>query len=187
LPGTYGLTAAYSGDINYAPTTKTDSATAYVVSLTNVALINNGSTPGMAETGDTIVLTYSGAIPLGSLCSAWAGDTTNETLADGVVTLVDGGKSASDSVTMTSASCATPTGGSFGSIKLRSHNYVTNGNAVFTSSTIAWNATAFTLTITLGTLQTPSGTLGTASSSPIYTSGFSIPGSPFTIPSGPQF
>jgi len=71
---------------------------------------------------------------------------------------------------MTSATCSS--GGSFGSIDLGASGYVNFNDASFTSSTVTWNASTFTLTITLGTVG-GSGTVATDTSShtATYTAG----------------
>lgn len=183
-PGTYNVTAAYSGDVNYPPTSSTAPATTYAVALTGISL--NGATPGTIATGDTIALTFSAPLALGTLCNAWAGQTAPNPLTDATVTVVNGTGSTNDSITITaSASCTS--GGNFGSINLESQGYVSNKNKAFSPSTIAWSAGAFTLTITLGT-KGNTGTLGSvSSSSAVYKAGFAIPGSPCTTSNEPQF
>jgi len=133
-----------------------------------------------------------------SLCSAWSGDSNNQTLnASGnvTVTVSDGTGATNDGLTVSSASCTF----NFGSINLGANNYVTGGNLSFGGSggnisTIAWDATNHVLTITLG--HASGGTANTvASSTPVYTaspaitdtSGNPIANSPFTLPTGRQF
>jgi hypothetical protein len=140
---------------------------------TAVQLLDGGGTAGTAEQGDRIVVTFSETLRVSTLCSIWSGDFSDQTLAalsDVTVTLADG-VVASDTVTLTSASCAFH----FGSINLGSTGYATGGNVTFSGSTtadrstIAWSATTRTLTITLGH-GAGLGSVGTvASSAATYT------------------
>ncbi len=173
----YTVTATYGGDMNYLTTTASDSVTPSAVTLTDVVL--NGTVPGKIQSGDSIVVSFSGPINLDVICTGWTGAT----LTDGVVKVTNGGSD--DSISITSASC-TPND-NFGTIDLGSPGYVTgSGNKLFSGSTISWSAN--TLTITLGATRSGGGTLGTVfASSPTYAAGFAIPGSPFQIPFGTQF
>jgi hypothetical protein len=140
---------------------------------TAVQLLDGGSTAGRADQGDRIVATFSQTLRVSTLCSTWSGDFSDQSLTslgDVTVTLVDGG-AASDSLTVASASCTLH----FGSVNLGSTSAVTGGNATFSGSTIAdrttvaWNAAAHSLTITLGH-SGGAGIAGTVpSSSAVYT------------------
>ena len=121
---------------------------------TAMQLVDRGATAGKAEQGDQIVVTFSQTLRVSTLCSTWSGDFTDQSLAalgDVTVTLTDGGV-ANDTLTVTSASCTFH----FGTVNLGSIGSVIGGNATFAgstiadTSTIAWNATTHTLTITLG-------------------------------------
>jgi hypothetical protein len=131
--------------------------------VTAVTLVNGGSTIGKVEPGDQIVVTFSQTLSVSSLCSTWSGNLTNQSLStagDVTVTLTDGG-AANDTMTLSSATCTFH----FGTLNLGATGYVTGGSRTFsgftgaTASTIAWNAGARTLTVTLGA-PAGSGTLG---------------------------
>jgi hypothetical protein len=178
---TYNMTATYSGDINYIPASATSvPVTSYAVVLDSVSIFNQpGNTLGKIQSGDSIVMTFSGQVNLGTLCSAWAGDPTTETVTDGVVTVSNVNP---DSLTFASSTCAPNE--AFGSLNLASNAAVKGGNATFTGSTITWNETLDQLTVTLGTLHLNGATLGTVTgnpNSPVYTAGFPVPGSPYTL------
>ena len=135
---------------------------------TAVQLLDNGGTAGKTEQGDRIIVTFSQTLRVSTMCSTWSGDFTDQSLAalgDVTVTLTDGGV-ANDTLTVTSASCTYH----FGTINLGSTGYATGGNVTFSGSTtadkstIAWNATTHTLTITLGH-SAGTGTVGTVASS----------------------
>jgi hypothetical protein len=135
---------------------------------TSVVLVNGGSTVGQVEQGDQIVVTYSQTLGVGSLCSTWSGNQTDQSLAavgDVTVTLTDGGIS-NDTMTVTSGTCTFH----FGTLNLGATGYVAGGNRIFwgattgTCSTITWNAGAHTLTVTLGA-PLGTGTVGTVASS----------------------
>ena len=110
--------------------------------------------PPASRAGRPIVATFSETLRVSTMCSTWSGDFSDQTLAalgDVTVTLADGGV-ANDTVTVTSASCTFH----FGTVNLGSTAYATGGNVTFSGSTtadrstITWNATNRTLTITLG-------------------------------------
>jgi type II secretory pathway pseudopilin PulG len=188
--GTYTATATYLGDINYpSPAPVSATANVYLLTLVSVALNNAPfNTLGKIQSGDSIIVTFSGLVSLGNFCSAWALDpnTMSENLGNGLITVVNGGKNKNDSMTISSASCTPNTG--FGGLDLGASGFVKNGTATYSGSTIKWDATKFTLTITLGAQQLSSGaTLGTVSSNPIYSAGFSVPNSPYTIVTNSQF
>jgi hypothetical protein len=117
---------------------------------------------GRAEAGDAVRVTFSQALDVGSLCSTWSGDASNQSIAvDSVVTVRiqnDAAPSGNDllDVTTTAAAC----GGQFhfGSIDLGSTSFVT-GATTFAGtganrSSIAWNPTTRQLTVTLGARAT---------------------------------
>jgi type II secretory pathway component PulJ len=165
--------------------------------ITSIALANGGSIPGKLEKGDTITVTFSAQMSVSSFCSAWSGNASNQSLSasnDVNVALTNGTGATNDSLTVTSASCTF----NFGTLNLGSPSYVSSvvsfGGSGANVSTIAWNATAHTLTITLGAQK--SGTvLNVASSAPVYTAsgsvvdgtGAAIGNSPFTLPTVQQF
>jgi hypothetical protein len=165
--------------------------------VTALQLLDGGGTAGRAQTGDRIVVTYSQTLGVASLCSAWSGNLAAQSLSasnDVTVTLVDGA-AGNDTVTVTSATCTLHVG----TLNLGSAAYVTGGNRTFSgsgtsASSVGWDPTTRTLTITLGGAS-GLGTVGTvASSSTTYTPdaaiknavGTAVSGS-FTTLGGAQF
>jgi hypothetical protein len=135
--------------------------------VTAVQLVDGGGTVGRAQTGDRIVVTYSQTLGVASMCSTWSGNLSAQSLAasnDVTVTLVDGG-AGNDTVTVASATCTLHVG----SFNLGSTGYVSGGNRTFSgsgssASSVAWDPTTRTLTITLGGAS-GLGTVGTVASS----------------------
>jgi hypothetical protein len=146
-----------------------------------------GTAVGRADSGDTVVVTYSEQIDATSFCSTWTnsgsqvlGAGTNmevdilitDNAANDVLTIADvGGTGGSN--------CGGSTSFKFGSIALGA-NYVTgnvtfSGNGTANRSVLTWNPTAKTLTIRLGTVQGP-GTVNSsvAASTPSFTPSTSL-------------
>jgi hypothetical protein len=120
-------------------------------------MLTNGGTAGVIDTGDTISVKFSKPMSEASICSAWAGDDAATHLPildnDITVTATDGGGTANDSVTITSAATCAGTQPRFGTIDLPP-DYVNGLAETFNrtgagASTVAWTAPD-TLTITLG-------------------------------------
>lgn len=141
---------------------------------TALATANGTGTAGAPDAGDSVSVTFSERLSAGSLCAAWADDTTVKTLSSGVVVTIanDGKPSANDILTVTAPSCG-PTGFHFGAVNLGYKGFVKGGagatyGASGTPSTITWTPSTLTLTIVLGTAS--GGNLGTVSSSTaVYT------------------
>lgn len=119
---------------------------------TSAKLANGSGTAGTADTGDTATFVFSEQLNAVSLCSAWTNSGT-QTLINATVTLTNAGTT--DTLGVTTASCTF----NFGSDVVG--NYVT-ATATFTNSTIVWDPSAKTLTITLGTFSSGTLTPGTA-------------------------
>ena len=165
---------AQASQTDAARNTGTSSTNTFTVDTTtptvsSVSLVNGGSTAGKVEAGDQIVIVFSEQMAVSSFCSAWSGDTTNQSISgnnQATATLTDGGGS-SDSINVSSSTCTF----NFGSISLGNTGYVTGGNATFAGTgggktTISWNASARTITVTLGT----KGGSGTIPASPVTSS-----------------
>jgi hypothetical protein len=140
---------------------------------TNVTLNNvSGGTTGVAEKGDSVVVTFNEVMDASSFCSNWVNDGSTQMKSgtgDGVsITITDAG--ASDVLSSVTASGCTF---HFGSVALNA-NYVT-ATAVFSgngssASAVSWNPSTRQLTITFGALN--SGTVNAtpqAASTPSYT------------------
>ena len=154
--------------------------------ISSLQLANGGTTQGQIEASDTIAVTFSEQMRVSSICSGgaanWSGDTSSQTIGgNGNVTVTindNAGGSGNDTVTLSVAGSQCTTF-QFGTIDLGSNAYVSGGNATFSgsganASTIAWDPTTHTMTITLGT-KGGTGTVATvASSTAILTPSSSI-------------
>jgi hypothetical protein len=139
--------------------------------ITALATANHGTTAGKMEKTDTITITLSKQMAAQSICSAWTNGGSGAQSNSTATVHVTGNSEPGNNVLSISAwtSCGTF---HFGSIDLGTKTYVTstggsNKPVDFTGSTIAYDGTAHTLTVTLGTASTGggAGTLGTVSSS----------------------
>ncbi len=129
---------------------------------TTLALTNGGGggggSSGRIATGDWLDITYSQALDVASLCSTWSGNAGNQSVnSDDVVSVTivsDGAASGNDQLVVATSAAACGGAFAFGSVDLGSPSFV-SGDVVFQGSginrsTIAWDASAFKLTITLG-------------------------------------
>jgi hypothetical protein len=106
------------------------------------------------DAGDAATIVYSEQLQSSSFCSAWSSNSTTQTLNNATVTVSDSG--ANDSIAVTTPSCTFRLG------TIIVGDYVSGGGATaatFTSSTLSWNPTTKTFTITLGTLASGSGNI----------------------------
>jgi Tfp pilus assembly protein PilV len=160
--------------------------------ITSVTLTNkaSGGTAGKMEVGDKITIVYSDVMSVGSFCSTWSGNASNQSLTGNglLVNVSDGTGATNDALTISTSSGCTF---NFGSINLGSNAYVTTAASFGGASgntTIAWTASTDTLVITLGA-QTGTSATVSASTSPIYTASGSLVdstnlalgNSPFTV------
>ena len=122
------------------------------IAVTSLTLANGAATAGKPEPGDTIAIQFNGPISVNSACSAWANNTADQLLTDAIVTILDGG-GAHDSIAFSSPSCVLH----LGTIDLGSTGYAPSGQVTFgatgSGSTIAYSASTYKITITLGTQQ----------------------------------
>ena len=118
-----------------------------------VALTNGtGGIAGRVEQGDKIVVTFSDDLAVASMCSAWTGNASDQTISgnnQASVTLTDGG-AGNDSLSVSSSTCTF----GFGGLALGSTAYTTAtvsyGGTGAAATTVTWSAAARQLTITLG-------------------------------------
>ena len=136
--------------------------------VSSVALSNGtGNIAGKIEKGDKIVVTFSDAVNLSSICASWASGAYAQN--DFTVTVADGGV-ANDSITLTSPTCGS-SGMTLGSFNLSNTSFVGatasfggNGGANQTSMSFSGNV----LTITLGKASvSPTVVSNTATFSPL--------------------
>jgi hypothetical protein len=135
---------------------------------TNV-LLTNGGTLGVADKGDAVTVTYSEGMDAASFCSGWVNNGSDQTKSGSaggvVVTITNNGTS--DTLSVTASGCTFH----LGSVALNA-DYVSStstfsgngGNA----SSITWNPTLLTLTITFGTPASGSQNPGVPISTPSY-------------------
>src|SRR6185437_850945 len=160
--------------------------------ISSVSLSNtSGGTAGTIEQGDTIAVVFSKTMDVSDFCSSWSSDTSDQSLSannDVTVTVTNG---THDSITVSSATCSFH----FGSIDLGAGGYVSS-SATFkgsysSKSSIFWDVSARTLTITFGA-RTAGSVSNVSASTPVYTaysslsdtSGALLSNSPFTLPYG---
>ncbi|WP_416417654.1 hypothetical protein [Paenarthrobacter aromaticivorans] len=140
--------------------------------VTSVRLNNGGATLGKVEQGDSVTLTFSEPLSANAICSAWTSNTTTQTQNGNGSSQVVVNISAGDVLTVTGAGC---TSLRIGSINLGG-DYNTNSSAALTfagnntsGSSLTWNPTANTLTITLGAGASGGSTLTSTTIFPTYT------------------
>ena len=169
-PGTIGYSAQATDAAGNTGPAGTASSIKDVSSptVTGVQLNNGGATPGKVEKGDSVTITFSEPINPTTICSVWANNTTNVQTqagnnADNVIVNV----SSTNTLTVTGAGCPTLRVGSValgGNYTSSAISFSGNGG---NASSLSWNPTARTLTITLGS--------GTAGSNTVSTSPTPVP------------
>jgi len=174
--GTYWWVVSAPADANNNAAASACGATKTVVaagpSISSLVNANHaGGTPGKMEKNDTTTVTFSEPMAVGSFCSAWSNNTTNQSDGTATVTVSSDGVGKDDVLSISAwKDCHSF---HFGTMDMGSGGYVTSiggsNQAVmdFTGSTVAYNVAAQTLTITLGTPQTGvcNGTVGTVAKS----------------------
>jgi hypothetical protein len=142
--------------------------------VTALSLVNGG-TAGRVDAGDQVIITFSDALAVSSVCSTWTPNGSDQLLSadnDVTVTLTNGG-TGNDTLTVAAGSCTV----NVGSLNLGSTAYttatVTFRGAAANRSTLAWNNATQRLTITLGAVS-GAGTAVVASSTPVFTPSTSV-------------
>jgi trimeric autotransporter adhesin len=158
----YTITASATG-LTPASFSETNTAAVSVSSLTSA----NGpsGTKGELDQDDSVSIGFSGPIDASTVCSDWTNGPPMT--AAGTVTITGGGSGNPDVLGFTPASGACSTF-NFGTISLGSGKYYvpgSSGGLSFTGSTIAYDSSTDTLTITLGTASLTGGTENPVSSS----------------------
>lgn len=149
--GTYPVTYTVTDSVlGTASKSLSITITATPPSVTAVALANGG-TAKIADAGDTMRITFSTTLNATTLCSAWVNNGTSQTINNATVTFTNAGSN--DTLAVTSTASPSCTGnGHFGTF-ISGADYV-QGTETYTGSTIVWNPTNNTLTVTL---QNPAG------------------------------
>jgi hypothetical protein len=200
LPTTVGTFNVDLGltDAAGAATSRTVPITIYNgPTITSVQLLNTGGDSAQIEENDTIRVVFSSQMKVSSFCPAWvSGDANDQSiLVNNAVTVTVNNVGSSDTITVTSSTCAF----NFGQINLNA-NHVNFGSATFRGSNssrseIRWFAGTHTLEIVLGDQSGSTNDFGSTATAPSYTAsaaiqdsgGLTIQNSPFTLPSGVQF
>ena len=137
---------------------------------TALVSMNNGTTAGKVQGGDSFTVTYSEQVQASTICSAASNSLSSQTLPGLTVQIVDNGASTSNDEMVYLVGSSPCSSMHIGTIDLGSPNYVTGGTVSFPSSSalLTQGTGSATVTVTLGT---PSGgTLGAvAGSSLLYT------------------
>jgi hypothetical protein len=144
--GSSGDTASTSINVNVTPPSPT------ALTTTNVG------TSGRPDQGDSFRLTYSQALDVGSLCSDWSGDSSNQAItADSAVAVRirnNAAASGNDLLDIYTAAGFCGSGFNMGSIDLGTPNFVTGdtywGGAGASKTTITWTPATSQLLVTLG-------------------------------------
>lgn len=137
--------------------------------VTGVKLNNGGSTLGKVEQGDSVTLTFSEPLSANTICSAWTSNTTTQTQNGNGSSQVVVNISAADVLTVTGTACpslrigSVSLGGDYTSTALTFAGNNSNG------SSLIWNPTVNTLTITLGAGTSGGATLTSTTIFPTYT------------------
>ena len=196
---TYTVRAYATDTAGNTQTTPTTTFTIDANAPTITGLTLAGGAARKIEWGDKITITFSEQMRASSLCSSWTTGTDSDTrtLSSNVSVAIGNGTApvtGNDYLTVTATGC------SFGTLDLGSGQYVT-GPVTFTNtggngSTVQWNGSTSTLTITLGKVATGTTRIRASvpDSSPTYgnssiqdSAGNPLSAPSFTLPSGPQF
>jgi len=163
--GLYTVTATRSGLTAAGPSNGFVVADNTAPTITSVALANHG-VAGTADTGDTATIGFSEPLSASTFCSAWTSDSVAQTITGATLTVNYSAATGGDTLTVSAAPACTFSLDSIGS----GANYLTMDTVTFNSSTIAYDPSAKTLTLTLGT---PSSTTnvrtGVVAGKPSYT------------------
>ncbi|WP_231745383.1 hypothetical protein [Arthrobacter sp. EpRS71] len=140
---TYSATAAdAAGNVSLAGSA-TSSKDATAPKVTGVRLNNGGSREGKIDPGDTVTLTYSEVLKVSTINTAWT-DAAGGSPTQNVTVSINSGN------VLTVSAGSSPTL-RVGSVDLGAIYGPSPGVLTYSGSTMAWDATARTLTITLGT------------------------------------
>lgn len=179
--GTYEMTASYSGDSNYGPTTNSTPLSVSPFTILGVTLNQAvGGTPDELQPGDSIVVTFSAPTNPNSFCpfSTWPAGGLGSTTISKTILMVSNSPGPDDTISISRMGALATTCNTFefGSIDLGPNNAYVSGPTNFSGSganatKIVWNATDTQLTITLGSQSSgpaPAQVL-TPQGNPVYT------------------
>lgn len=127
-------------------------------------ILANGGTSGKADAGDTVAVTFSEPLDASTICSAWINDGMTQSVSDATIQITH----ATSSVLSVSGTSSCTGSGNFGTVTLGA-DYTSTSTISFTKSTISWNPSTYTLTLTLGTVSGTASTGNTTNHTPGYT------------------
>jgi hypothetical protein len=107
-----------------------------------VTALTEANANGLLAAGDSYSITFSEALDVSTICSAWSG-TGNQSLGNATITMNSNGNN--DQIT----SVTTPTC-TLHAATMNTHNDYVFSNATFTSSTVSWTESTRVLKITFG-------------------------------------
>jgi len=151
-----GETWAYRIAPRFASWTGSPSAESSAVTMavaptvTAIALVDAG-TAGEVEAGDQIVLTFSEVLDAQSICSGFSSSATGLQTATGMTfTFTSTAGNVANQITVTTAGTCGTNG--FGSLRAggTGPNRYTNSSLTVADSTLVWNPTSRTITVTFG-------------------------------------
>jgi hypothetical protein len=161
--------AAPNQAVTIAASPPADEAKPLPIGLT-IANGGGSNNAGRIEKDDTISIVFSEILKVSSICSAWTGDTSTQSLIGSsqvtAIIIDNGAASGSDQLKIALPFCPTA---KFGAIDLGSSSFVTGtmnfntGIGVANQTSLTWTAASRTLQLELGT-ATGGGTLGTVGS-----------------------
>ncbi len=136
---------------------------------TSITVANGTGTQGQPDAGDVITITWPRAMAVSTFCATWSNNGANQTLT----TEVDLNRNGNGNTTLAvpGTPCAGSTAFNLGAFNFGADYISGTGTKTskFTSSTIAYNATTFKLTITLGTASGQATQQVTATAQTTYT------------------
>jgi hypothetical protein len=143
--GVYTVTATRAGLTATGPSSGFVVADNTAPAISSITLANHG-TAGTADAGDTATVRFGEPMDTASFCSAWTSDSATQTITGATLTLSYSEATTGDTLTVSAAPACTFSLDAFGA----GANYLTSDSVTFTSSTVTYDPSAMTLTLTLG-------------------------------------
>ena len=137
--------------------------------VTGVQLNNGGNNPGKVEQGDSVTLSFSEALNPSMICGAWTNSTATQTHSGNNSNQVVVRISAENLLTVTAPGCSTLRIGTVALGAIYTSTVLTFAGNGGNGSSLQWNYSAKTLTITLGAGPTPPSTAPLTTAPATYT------------------